>query len=157
MENIGKVLDTARKSAPNNRDFGHNRDRKEQQRRSDGYMQKLDGTHSKMYTNNFTKIEYLNVKLLRPASYAALFCLSAETVRTELIKLGYQLGSTHIDPLTTIVSGNLSDTFTVGVLSGVLVFNLLTSGIGWSKFGKDGYVAAIRNSKRDSSKLNFTV
>merc|ERR1711970_66023 len=104
---MGKVLETAQKSAPNNRDFGHNRDRKEQQKRGEAYMENLGRTHSQIYTNMFAKMEYLRLKLFRPAGYSAMVMLAAETVRTELVKIGVHPstgGTIHIDPVTTILS-----------------------------------------------------
>merc|ERR1711893_137663 len=69
LEKIGKFAQKASQNAPSNRNFKHNKDLKHQKALQDAYMQDLDKTHSKVYSNPRATFEYLRLKVIRPASF----------------------------------------------------------------------------------------
>jgi len=153
IEAAGKFLEKSKKIAPNNRDFRHNRELKAQRQKEDAFMSELERTHSKVYTNPSTNFEYLRLKLLRPYSYGAMVVVAEESLRTEISKMGYELGSLYID-----ASNIMTDSFTMGCFLGMTFSILVGQGFGrTTKIAKDGYIAAIRNSNNSQNKLNVTM
>lgn len=153
IEAAGKLLEKGLKSAPNNREFKHNRELKAQRAQEEAFMSDLDRTHSKVYSNPGASFEYLRLKVVRPMSYAAVVLFAEEVLRTEISKLGYSLGNLHID-IAQITTDSATMAFSIGVLSAIA----LGQGFGLkTQISKDGYIAAIRQSKENPESLNFTI